>query len=190
MLLALDLASTVGVAWGSEAVPKPLYYGARRFGGKGEPVGAVFDRFDEWLWDTIETIRPSHVFCESPFIGPKVNASTVQILYGMRAFVMRACVREKLVFRQVTPMEANQFFVGSRRGRLEKIPGEDRRQAAARRRVDKKAATIAAAKMRGLPTDSDDAADALAVWFFGQNEIRGYRGQVPANQSDSLARMT
>ena len=167
MLLTLDIASAVG--WAAGHIGTRPVFGSIRF-GDGAPPGQIFDDFDVWLWDKIDELQPEFIYRESAFISPKTNARTVQILYGLQALVLRACYRQKIVPRSATPMQAYEFFVG---GKLpsKAIPGETKSQLKARRRNAKKTSTVFACKGRGFAVQDDNAADAVALWHYAENDI-------------------
>jgi len=153
-ILACDLATTLGWAFGNLG-GAPIWGHHRNGGRAGASVGAKLDDYANWLERQIATLKPDSIWLETPFVGRDVNASTVLLLYGLAAFTAREAWRRDITLHRVTTHEVTKFFLGS----------------AGRRRVDKKAATIARCLELGWRVESDDEADALALFCLAEARL-------------------
>lgn len=186
MILALDIATTVGVAIGPTGANPPLLrWGSRNFGGAGRKNGEVIGRFRHFLSTLLYKHKPTLVCFESPYIphlqarGPRaggpppMNANTLRRLLGMVSAVEAACWELQIEYYEATPAEITKFFTGrARHG------GRDA----------KKAAVIAMCRAYGWEVeDDDDAADALSLWAMCEAQInpRAAEARAIANPAKS-----
>lgn len=181
-ILALDLGSRA-TGWAVGASDQEPKSGVLSF-APGTPLARIFNLFDDWLEDRLSEHRPDFLYYEMPFVGPSMP--TVRSLYGLLAFVLAAGERHRIVTRPAVISEIDLFFVGPR-PRLIAKPGESKRALTQRRRVDKKARTIAAAAARGWLTDTpadvlDDAADALACWAWASHQVDPRKPSAETNE--------
>lgn len=123
------------------------------------PVGAneaiVFDGFERWLSHKITILRPAYVFAEDQFVPPKASRDVMRRLMGMRAICALVCHRRDVPLRWVPVQTIQRFFTAH--GRWPK--GE------------KKAATLRVCNLYGWHPDTDNQADALALWLWGEHAI-------------------
>lgn len=101
----------------------------------------------------IDIFKPAWVFAEQPFVGQ--NAFTAQRLYGLRAVCEMVCDEHNTPLTWVSIKSVSEFFIGT---------GGLRKEA-------KKLATIRAAEARGLRVTTDDEADAVSLFFFGEARL-------------------
>lgn len=146
MLLTLDLASTSGFAAGKTG-GTPLF-GHRDL--RAPSPGRIFTNCRRWIEWQIDVFRPDWIFAEQPFVGQ--NAFTAQRLYGLRAVAEMVCDERDIPLTWVSIKAVSEFFIGT--GGL--------------RREDKKTATVRACHERGLRVTTDDEADSVAMFFYGE----------------------
>lgn len=157
MILALDTATTTGWAAGKPGdTPK---CGARRFGGGS--TGEVIGLFRYWLNGRCDEFDPTLIVFEKPYIprggrkGPMIPEATIRRLLGIAAQVEAVAWERKIACREASPLEIARFFIGTQ----------------TLKRAEKKAATIAMCGRYGWLTESDDVADALALWAMAEATI-------------------
>jgi hypothetical protein len=124
------------------------------------PVGAneaiVFDNFERWLGDKLDVLQPTWCFAEDQFMGAASSRMVMQRLLGMRAIAAMLCHRHGVRLRWVPVQTVQRFFTS--RGQWPK--------------GQKKAATIRACRAMGWNPQTDNQADALAVWAYGEAQVR------------------
>lgn len=168
MILACDIATTSGFAWG--AVGETPQWEAVHF--KGKDTGEVLSRLRFYLTEKVTLLKPSRICLEAPYIPtpraprivragtavanglsgpPPMNPHTLRRLLAMCGLVEEIAFERKIECREATIQEITSYFTGTTRHGG---------------RANKKAATIAACRRLGWETVSDDAADALALWSF------------------------
>lgn len=148
-LLALDLATTTGCAFGA-ALSEPRWWTLRLKGSHGA-------RFAQLYIDTRKLIRANHpdlILIERAIAGGAPGgASRVQLAMGLRASVMAAAFMEGgvRVDDSLAPSTIRKHFIGH--GRLP--------SAKAKREVGRRCVEL------GWPVDNDNESDALALWHYG-----------------------
>lgn len=170
MILALDCATKVGFACGPIGAQPPLLeYGMRDFGRKDRTNGAIIGLFRGWFAQRVFTLRPQLVVFESPYIPvprgpfakpgksspPPMNPHTLRRLLGMTGAVEAVCDELRIDCREATTQEFTKFLTGKGR-----YPGG---------RDEKKAAVIQACRHLGCEPQDDNAADALAIFFYAES---------------------
>lgn len=154
MLLALDVATVTGYAWGPlDGVPKA---DSIRFGSKNPTDDEVWLAALRWLHDFLKVARPDVVALEAPIMSSAPaggsNPHTQLRLTGLQA-VLRAVVAANLprAAKLVHVQSARKFFIG--RGNL---PGQEAKHQVKRRCIE----------LAWLPADAPgfDRSDALCVW--------------------------
>ena len=146
MILALDLATRTGFAYGEIGAPVPVF-GARTF--RSDEPGEAIARFRGWLSAMIFNVKPTRIAFESPYINPhKVNMMVIRRLAAMAEFTLATAWELKIDIREHRPSEITKFFTGR----------------ANMKREEKKRVTIDMCHRYGWQTLDDDAADALALW--------------------------
>lgn len=153
-LLALDVATTTGFAWGPiDGVPKA---DCIRFGGKDPLDDDVWVAALRWLHDFIKTLQPDVIALEAPIMSSSPaggsNPRTQLRLVGLQA-VLRTVVMVHMPrpAKLVHVQSARKFFIGHGNK-----PGAEAKQLVKRRCVDlgwisEEAATF-------------DKCDAMCVW--------------------------
>lgn len=149
MLLALDLGTNTGAAYGELGVPAPQVTcetWAMPSGG-GVDVGQFMDAFDRYLADRLMRGVSMLVF-EAPYLGPKLqtNMHTARKLIGLPAICELQAYRRGIpCFECVIPtVKAN--FAGH--GRADKPT------------------MMREARKRGFRITNDHEADAAACWWW------------------------
>lgn len=156
-VLAVDAAATCGFALGDTgAEPR---FGSRNFTGSNSS-GEVVARFSRFLRATIEREQPDVIAYEAPYFpmgfrrGPPANAKTLRRLLGLAEIIDAIAFDHRLRCYQATAGEVCAYLTGK-----SNWGG----------RVNKKAATIAAARAWGWPVTDDNQADACAVWAYAES---------------------
>ncbi len=153
VLLALDVATTTGFAFGRIHDARPTF-GHHRCAPPGASSGEAFLGFSRWLADLIGVATPAVIFYEAPLdprqIGGRTSMETMFRLIGMAAHV-HTVAQGRGVYRveRANVSEVRSFFIGK-----------------ALKRDDAKRATIAQARTLGCDVNDDNAADAIATWFY------------------------
>jgi crossover junction endodeoxyribonuclease RuvC len=156
-VLAVDAAATCGFALGDTgAEPR---FGSRNFTGSNAS-GEVVARFARFLRVVIERDKPDVLAYEAPYFpmgfrkGPPANAKTLRRLLGMAEIVDAIAFDYRLRCYQATAGEVCSYLTGK-----SNWGG----------RAQKKAATIAAARLWGWNVSDDNQADACAVWAYAES---------------------
>lgn len=161
-ILALDPATTTGWAYARPG-EEPIF-GANNFAGPGGN-GEVIGKFRAWLLETCYRIKPRVVCFESPYVprpkkNPKpgdrdlLNPLTLRRLYAIAGEVEAVAWQLRIECLEATTAEICRFFTGT---------------AYHGGRDNKKAAIMARARQYGWEVQSDDAADAVALWAMAEN---------------------
>ena len=162
MLLALDVATTVGFAFGKPG--ETPAWGSRSFAGKGG-TGEVVGKFRHWLGERCYALKPTLLTFEAPYVPrpqmrvgagpPPMNPLVLRRLLAMVGTVEAVAWELRIECREATPAEITKFFTGRARWGG---------------REQKKAAVIAACERLGwMVGDNDNAADALALWAMAED---------------------
>jgi hypothetical protein len=112
-VLALDLATVTGWAWGQPgSLPK---FGHERFAKQGEPRPVAYRKFRLWLDLFCSARRPDLIVFESPavpsFMGGKTNIETIRLLMGL-AEHLEEWAWEKFELREATTAQVRAHFIG------------------------------------------------------------------------------
>lgn len=178
VILALDLASVTGVAFG-RAGETPLSL-SHRIAEPGAGVGEFLDRYSDWLADLITEHGPAVIVFEAPLIwSGKTALDTARKLIGLAGDTERIAYRRQIKCREANGAQVTKFFTG--RGSFP-APDAAKTQAQKRlaRKLAKKRAVIDQCKALGWHAEDDNAADALAVFAFAENCLYpGSRSLVP-----------
>lgn len=159
MILALDLATRTGFAFGEVGTRSPPTTGAVRLKDPSDDRAIAFSNLIAWLDQQFRTVQPALVVKEAmlplqAFRNIGNAAATVEFAMGLHAIVEGVCIRFGVRFESPADSSVRKHFIGfANKG--------------ARR--DTKDAVIARAITLGyLPRDSrdDDRADAAALWDF------------------------
>lgn len=157
-IIALDIATTVGFAIDGPEEWKPLT-GTVRFAADGDDFGRAYVGFEKWLTDLIGVQKPDIMAFEAPLIvgGPRgttrpTNANTVRLLFGLAAVAEMVGSRAGLRVFECHIQTVRRHFVGN--GRCQKPEVRAR------------------CKLLGWDVQSNDAADAAAIWDFARSQFR------------------
>lgn len=158
--MALDLASTTGVAEGRAGETPRLY--SMRFVKPHDDHPAVFGRALGWLAEHIEDVIPDVVFIEAPMTpgapGIKTNPETTLRLIGLWGALSGECAYRGIMCRCVSVQTVRKGFIGA--GRVEGGGQEAKRRAFDMCRL-----------LGWSPTDRDSS-DAGALWWHGVTKVR------------------
>jgi hypothetical protein len=157
-VLALDLASTTGWAWGDAHAAAPIF-GHHRFVARGEPRAAAYRQFRLWL-DLMLSARPTGVIVyESPALPMvmqgRTNKDTLKLLMGL-AEHLEEWAYDRFELREAAVQQVRAHFIGV----------SNLRSAAA------KAMTMERCRVLGWETTTSDEADACALWDYQCSFIR------------------
>ena len=166
-ILALDIATTTGWAYGQ--IGADPVWGSERMGGEGACAAAIFTTFDAWLRHFLDGLAPKIVYAEMPYISTKMPLAAER-LYGFRALTeVRCFAADRDGPHWVPPAKITKLFTG-----LGQWPGG---------RVEKKTATIRVCAQYGWQGLSDDEADALALFVYGEHQIDANAAQQRLNNA-------
>lgn len=157
-ILALDLATTTGFAFGVPGVS--VRYGNVLLGERGSSVGYKLHAFRRWFVDFTTIDQPWAVVFEAPLnvgvisrIG--ANESTVRLLFGLAAVAEEAAIDRRIpVVKEVSVQDVRKHFLGQRT-----FKGG---------RATAKAAVMARCRQLGWKPQCDNAGDALAIWNYSE----------------------
>jgi hypothetical protein len=190
MILTLDPATVCGWAVGPPGAQPPLLqWGARDF-GSGRTNGTIISMFRAWLNELCYQHRPSFCVFETPYIprppspfakkgagGPPMNPLVLRRLLGMTGQIEAICEEFRILCREATSGEFTKYMTGKGR-----FPGG---------RKEKKRAVIDACRRYGCDVSDDNAADALALWFYAESFVddraAAHRSRLAADRIRSAA---
>jgi hypothetical protein len=159
IILGLDQSSKCGwcVGDGSDAKPRfGVYHVPDHAGHEGYTIKSLRD----WLINFIRSEGVDEVFWEWVYVPPTIEMNTLFKLVSYANAVQLACAEVGVPDSYVTAGEWREKWLG--RGSAPKhLPKQDRRGWL-------KQAAIDAAAERGWLVDSDDAAEAIGIWHYGQ----------------------
>jgi hypothetical protein len=149
-VLALDLASVSGYAWGKPgAIPK---VGHQRFAKIGESRAAAYRRFTLWLDLFVSARKTDLIVFESPavptFMAGQSNINTVKLLIGLCEILEWWC-HGKVELREASVGQVRAYFIG-----------RNLKSAIA------KPLTLQRCRERGWTVETSDEADAAALWAY------------------------
>lgn len=153
MVLALDLATVTGFCCGEPGKDFP-HYGSVRFGSDGCSRKALFGSALRWLNEFLATHRPTVVSFEEPLhFGlrrGRSQAGNDELAYGLPAIVQAVCfLRAIYDVEQRRTIDIRRHFLGD----------NPKREIAKRE-------TIERCRSLGFTVTDDNAADAVALWFY------------------------
>ena len=154
LILALDIATNTGAAFGDPADGLPALTSAR-FGEPGDSLEASFAAAMCWMENLLNARNPSRVVFESPlqpsFMRGHTTATTIRKLQGLAAIIGGTAHRMGFFNIAEAPVaDIRMHFLGSRRIKS----------------AEAKKATIARCRELGLAPKNDNEADAAALWFY------------------------
>lgn len=154
LILAIDAASTCGVAQGRAGETPRLY--SMRFVRPHDEHRNVFGRALGWFAELIDEIIPDVVYIEAPMSpgapGVKTNPDTTLRLIGLWAVFAGECAYRGIMCREASVQTVRKGFIGS--GRVEGGSQE------AKRRV------FAMCELLGWRPTDKDSSDAGALWHY------------------------
>lgn len=159
-VLALDLATVAGWAWGCvpERVMSPLEAaqarppapagGSFRVSRPGAAIGLFLSDGEEWLEDLFDRLKPERIIYEKPILDSfRTGYETALKLGGLAGITsMVACRHGITLLDPVQPLTLKKHWTGS--GKADKP------------------AMIAACRARGWEPVDDNHADAMALWDY------------------------
>lgn len=173
-ILALDLATTSGIAFGDAGEGRPTTYYSTRFAKAGGGADLVGCAFLTWFADLTRVEKFDAVFIERamhPAVAAKIGTTpeTNMILVGL-AFMAASFARARNIPRVefVDAQKAKKHFAGQARFKDEFNPVDGRVMKS--REVGKRA-TIIRCQQLGLQVTDDNTADAVSLWFYGASLV-------------------
>ena len=157
-VLALDLATTTGWAYGEAG--KPPRFGHLRFGKIGTSRPQLYRNFRTWLDDTwnVRDHQPALVVYESAAIpslmSGKTNIDTTKTLIGLCEH-LEEWAHEVVELREATVSQVRSHFIG--RNYKAKFA---------------KPMTVERCRALGWAVETDDEADACALWDYQMSFLR------------------
>ena len=152
MIFTVDIATCTGWAFGPPGANPPLF-GERQIAFAPASEEIIFDRFDAWFSGQLDTLRPRHIYAEDVFMPRSLMVA--RRLFGLRALAIAAARRRDLRINFVPVQTIQRFHTG-----VGRWP-----------RGEKKAATIRMCQHYGWFPQTDNQADALAIWLFAEHAI-------------------
>jgi hypothetical protein len=150
-ILALDLATNTGFAFGDTAWLKPEF-GSIRFGSRGASYPAIFAAALSWASERFLEWQPDRIVYEEPlqFRGGRSRGGNDELAHGLPAIMMAvAHLRGCFEIRHATPKQIRLHFIG-----------ENPKREVAKRK------TIVRCRQVGWNVEDDNAADACALWSY------------------------
>lgn len=149
-IVALDIATTTGVAYDAPGGLRPLSSTWRAPPADPDDLGTMGVAFQDWLVEVLSVIKPDMLAIEAPLV-PRGNnlvtsARTVQILIGLAFLAETTGKRAGVEVVQENVGKIKKHFTGDGRAR--------------------KGGMIAAARLMGWEPRNDHEADAMALWAF------------------------
>lgn len=151
-ILALDLATTTGFAWGKPG--KPPHFGHIRFAKLGAERARIHRNFRDWMqtrWN-VRDHQPELVVYESPaspmIMMGRTHISTIKLLIGLCEHLEEFCF-EKFELREASVGQVRAHFIG----------GNFKSAVAKQMTVDR-------CLQLGWMVTNDNEADACALWDY------------------------
>jgi hypothetical protein len=153
-ILALDLATITGFAYGELGAAGPMAAGSTRFGKVDCTRDAMFGAALRWLNSTMAENAVDCVVFEEPLhFGLRRGRSRPgndEVSYGLAAIVRAVAYLRKIYkVKQVRTIDVRRHFIGD----------NPKRDIAKRE-------TVARCLELGIRVADDNAADAVATWFY------------------------
>jgi hypothetical protein len=165
-VIALDIATTTGVAWHRRGMPRP-FFDSFRLPSDPERVGEACHTMLMWLRNLYTVLRDdgapiTHFFYEKPFIPEAVNSATSERLLGLCACVQMFAFQVKATScYSIDISEWRKHFIGRGSGfkrtvdKKHYLPGHDPKELAIQRCAE-----------YGWHTDIPDEAEACGILDF------------------------
>lgn len=160
-VLALDLSSSVGWAYGSATDDAPLFgvWHLPKDGGEGGRYAA----FENELISFHDLAEPAYCILEAPLsFQALLGVSTMKVMqqqYGLRAFAFAESWRRSVPCSEVSSDIVRDAVLGQSRFKKGKV----------------KAEVMAYCRERGWQVPDDNAADACMVWTWYTDRTNGTR---------------
>lgn len=153
-VLALDMASVTGWAWG--APRRAPLHGVYNLPRPGISLGAHYAAFTDALSDLLTIHQPEMIVMEAAMVAGSGSALTTETALGRVGIVYLLGYRYEIEVEKVASQTVRKAVLGH--GRPD----------------DPKAAVMAWARSKGLRPSTDDAADALATlaWKMGPGWVK------------------
>ena len=174
VILALDLASKCGMAWGEARRGAKPFIRPLTLGVKGSSGGEKALALVKELRALLKVVHPYIVLIEQPLNVGVLNSigatiDTAKIVYGL-PMVAEMAIQSSGIYRirYVSRQDALQHFTGQRSFKagydiVKKRPIKSRDMG--------KAAVMNICRMRGWPVENDDCADAACLFSYGMSLI-------------------
>lgn len=162
LILALDAASTVGVAEGRAGEVPRLY--SMKFSRKDDEPEDVGGRAMAWFQTRLEELNPDVVYIEAPMSpgahGIKTSPATVTLLIGLWFAFAAECKSRGFAVRKANVQTVRTGFIGCGRVMMPKGSKQGEGGKEAKRRV------FAMCELLGWHPTDRDAGDAGALWHY------------------------
>ena len=162
LILALDAASTVGVAEGRAGEIPRLY--SMKFSRKDDEPEDVGGRAMAWFQERLTDLAPDVVYIEAPMSpgapGIKTSPSTTIMLIGLWYAMASECKSRGFAVRSANVQTVRTGFIGSGRVVMPKGSKQGEGGKEAKRRV------FAMCQMLGWAPTDRDASDAGALFWY------------------------
>jgi len=150
IVLALDLATVTGFAWGRPGeVPE---FGSYRFAKPGSSRALIYRNFRLWLDLKVSACKPELVVFESAAVpsimSGKTNIDTTKVLFGLTEH-LEEWAQGRVELREASVSQVRSHFIGQ--NMKAKIA---------------KPMTVDRCRERGWNVETDDEADACALWDY------------------------
>lgn len=150
MILALDIASTSGWAFGSAGdAPR---FGTYRAPSSGDDLGRFGYAYLQWLTGKLRELQPKEIVFEANILPRETNITTLKKLYGLAFVTEIAALSEGIPCSEITAGEWRRAFLGQHYPRKAT-------------RDELKRAVVTACRQMGWEPNSTDDADAIGIWY-------------------------
>lgn len=143
VVLALDLASSTGVAWDAPGGGRPFCSTWRAPTAEAKDYGRRFDEYHCWLSEVIVTVRPGLLGFEAPLVR---SDRAARFLIGLASITEMTAAHHAVPCVEEHVATIKQFFGGSGRATKDAMMGRCRQL--------------------GWAVRNDDEADAAALWTY------------------------
>ncbi len=159
MILALDLGTHTGVAYGAVG-DAPTLTTWRMPSGEGADVGRFACVFEQRIRTLVDEIQPSWIGFEAPFLGPVMqdNMDTARRILGLPIIVEMVAHKRGIDCQEYHIGTARKAFTGSGSA--------------------KKFRVWQTARARGFAPETEHEADACCVWWNMAHERYGAQGEL------------
>lgn len=157
MIMALDLATSLGIATGR--VGEKPRAASHRVAPPDTPLGEWLHRYRAWFNDQLSVVEPDLVYYEAPILTQgKTSIQTAEKLISIAGVTAMICYGRGISCHKADSGEACKVFTGT--GRYGN-------------REEKKRAVMETCRRLGIPVKNDDEADAVAAWHLAESKLRG-----------------